>query len=63
MLCPGLHSATKSFYMQKRLFFKMDYVCKFPQGDDQKLFQQHAIGLQKSFYAFLLHTLHNLVAK
>ena len=43
--CNGLHSATKSYSMQKGLFFKMDYVCKFPQGDDQGLFQQHAIGL------------------
>ena len=46
----GLHSATKSYSMQKGLLFKMGYVCKFPQGDDQGLFQQHAISLQKSFY-------------
>ena len=43
----GSHSANKSYSKQKGLFFKMDYVCKFPQGEDQGLFQQHAIGLQK----------------
>ena len=32
MLRPNLQSANISYSMQKRLLFKIDYVCKIPYG-------------------------------
>ena len=32
MLRPNLQSANISYSMQKRLLFKIDYVCKIPWG-------------------------------
>ena len=32
MLRPNLQSAKISYSMQKRLLFKIDYVCKIPWG-------------------------------
>ena len=38
-LCHHLQSANVSHSKQKILLFKIDYVCKFPRGREQDLFQ------------------------